>query len=120
MVITERVPVNTTWDQANSSSNWQCQDNRIVANTICTYQVGDVPAQSNGELSLSFVVKANDFLPADVSIIQNEAFINDDNQNGSIPSGQSSGVVTVPIIRPTALETASEPTDVQMLSLIHI
>ena len=109
VVITEVVPEHTTWDPQNSSSGWNCQGNQVTAGTICTYIVGDIPAQTRGSLTLTFVVKTNQFLPESVSAIQNEAFISGDGGNLPVIVGQSSGVITVPIKPPTALDATNEP-----------
>lgn len=86
VVITETVPANTTFlgivlDNAaalvvnNSSSGWSCP-NRAPAGTVCTLNVGTLPADASR--SAIFPVTVNYPVPAGVTEISNTAFIGDD------------------------------------------
>ncbi|MBP7355521.1 MAG: sortase, partial [Longilinea sp.] len=82
VVITDTVPLHTTFDLAGSSTGWSCVDND-PAGTLCTYTIGNLAAGASG--TITFAVQVDNPLPADVTEILNNALIVDDGSNGEDP-----------------------------------
>jgi len=80
VVINETVPVNSTFNAANSTGGWSCADGS-VATTSCTYNVGLVGAGVAVQ-TVQFAINIVDPLPAGVEEIFNNASIADDGNNG--------------------------------------
>jgi uncharacterized repeat protein (TIGR01451 family) len=81
-MITETVPANTTFDEANTTTNWTCED--ILPGSACTLDVGTVTGGGGG--SADFAVKVDDPLTPGVLQIDNTAEIGDDGSNGPDPN----------------------------------
>jgi uncharacterized repeat protein (TIGR01451 family) len=75
VVITETVPVNTTFDAAASTFGWTCTA------ATCTFPIGDLAPSAFG--SGVFAVRVDTPLPAGVTDIANTVTIADDGTNGS-------------------------------------
>jgi fimbrial isopeptide formation D2 family protein/uncharacterized repeat protein (TIGR01451 family) len=83
VVITETVPLYTTFDAGSSTAGWSCAD-RAPAGTTCTIALGTVAAGDSG--SVKFAVKIAASLPAGIERVYNTAIIADDNGNGDDPT----------------------------------
>ena len=77
-VVTDTVPLYTTFNAAASSPGWSCPDS-APAGTTCTYALGTV-GNETGELY--FAVNLPPALPPGVPGIENTATIADDGTNG--------------------------------------
>ena len=93
VVITETVPVDTTFDMANSSGVWSCADNS-PAGTTCTQSLGVVAP--GGPTVVQFAVTIDNPLPAGVTAITNDVSIADDGTNGPEPTltNNSDSIIT--------------------------
>ncbi|MBP7227930.1 MAG: DUF11 domain-containing protein, partial [Longilinea sp.] len=83
VVITDVVPVNTTFDLAGSTAGWSCADN-APAGTTCTINIGTVAAGAGG--SVTFALQVDNPLPAGVTQVLNAAVVADDGTNGTDPT----------------------------------
>ena len=84
VVITETVPVNTTFNATASLPNvWSCA-NGSPASTTCTLTIGNVAAGASG--SVLFAVTIIDPVSAGATSIVNTALIQDDGLNGPDPT----------------------------------
>ncbi|MGR9106062.1 MAG: beta strand repeat-containing protein [Gammaproteobacteria bacterium] len=92
VVLTETVPLYTTFNPGASTAGWACvPDNN--AGSSCTLAIGTVAASSGG--SATFAVTVDDPLPLNVTELSNTATIADDGTNGPDPNpGNNSGSVT--------------------------
>jgi LPXTG-site transpeptidase (sortase) family protein len=98
VVITETVPVNTTFDLAGSSGVWSCPDNS-PAGTVCTQTLGTVSPSVGVPTVVQFAVAIDNPLPAAVTTITNNVSIADDGSNGPEPTpGNNSDSVITPSI----------------------
>ena len=79
-MVTETVPVNTTFDAAASDARWVC------AAGTCTLAVGTVAPAGFG--SGTFAVRVDSPLPAGVTELANTVTIADDGANGPIRPGE--------------------------------
>jgi len=80
VMITETVPVNTTFDAAGSLPTvWSCADDS-PAGTVCTTTIGNLDADDTG--SASFAVTIDIPFPRDATEVTNSATIADDMGNG--------------------------------------
>jgi len=93
VVITETVPVNTTFDLAGSSGAWSCADNS-PAGTTCTQSSGIVIP--GGPTTVQFAVTIDNPLPAGVTTITNNVSIADDGSNGPepTPTNNNASIIT--------------------------
>lgn len=80
-VLTETVPVGTTFVSAGSSA-WNGCSNGAPAGTICTLAVGNVPV-IGGAGSATFVITVNNPATANLASIINSASITDDGANSA-------------------------------------
>src|SRR5690625_2742390 len=81
--ITETVPVNTTFDAANSSSGWTCTPDGSAGST-CVLTIGTLAGGETG--SVDFAVVVDDPLPSGVDELYNAVVIDDDGSNGDDPT----------------------------------
>ncbi|MFC1997304.1 GEVED domain-containing protein [Chloroflexota bacterium] len=79
VVLTDTVPVNTTFNKNASSSGWSCADDD-PAGSLCKLDVGLLKASDFD--SVNFAVNIVDQLPDGVRTITNTAEISDDATNG--------------------------------------
>ncbi|MCB9436685.1 MAG: DUF11 domain-containing protein [Anaerolineales bacterium] len=86
VVVTETVPVNTTFNLANSTAGWSCADNS-PAGTNCTFNIGNLAGGANG--SINFAVNVVTPLPAGVTELLNDTCIAEDGSNGPEPTGNN-------------------------------
>jgi hypothetical protein len=78
VVLTETVPVGTTFKSSGSSAGWSCL-NGAAAGTTCTNATGSVPATGVGSTgSKTFIVTVANPVAAGLNSIQNTASIADD------------------------------------------
>jgi large repetitive protein len=83
VVITETVPLYTTFNASGSTPGWSCADGS-PAGTICTFTIGNVAV---GELNnVLFATTIVNPIPAGVSEITNSATVSDDRTNGNDPT----------------------------------
>ncbi len=93
VVLTETVPANTTFNPAASDA-WSCVPD-TSAGSACTFNLGLVPAYSNG--SKIFAVDVDLPLAPGVTLISNTASIADDGANGPDPNpGDNSASESTP------------------------
>ncbi|MBK9711649.1 MAG: DUF11 domain-containing protein [Kouleothrix sp.] len=90
--LTETVPANTTFRAAGSTSGWSCAD-RAPAGTSCTLSIGALASGVSG--AATFVVAANNTMPAGVTQISNSATI-DDPSGATASSGDTTPLSTTP------------------------
>ena len=111
VTLKEIVPQFTTFDATNSSTGWDCAGGSIAAGTICTFTIGNLPANSSVASTIKFAVKLDLLLPAEAKAVINQVTIADDGQHGTPPGGQTNtSTVTTEIVNPTNLDDAPEPT----------
>ncbi|MEW6505265.1 MAG: sortase [Chloroflexota bacterium] len=84
VVVTETVPLNTTFVAASSSAGWSCADGS-AAGTTCTYTIGTLAGGGAGG-TLTFAVRVVNPLPAGVNQIENAVLIGDDGSRGPDPT----------------------------------
>ena len=80
VVVTENVPDHMTFVGPNI---WSCPPG-APAGTICTYNVGTLPANTSGAITIA--MRLNDPLPAGITSIRNTTIITDDGSNGPDPT----------------------------------
>lgn len=107
VVITETVPEYTTFVPEESSAGWQCGGNRTAAGTVCTFDVGTVPA-GTGKSDLIFAVRVDATLPTTDVRINNRVLIAGSENPGG-PAGQSAFELITQVVTPQALEEGAEP-----------
>lgn len=83
VVITETVPLNTTFDPASSTAGWTCVPDNNAGST-CTYTVGALACGASN--SVVFAVIVDNPLPANVNAITNTATVADDGSAGPDPN----------------------------------
>lgn len=99
VMITETIPLNTTFDPQASTPSWFCTPGP-QAGGVCMIALGGLDQLSSG--SVQFVVTVTDTLPAGVEVITNTAVIGDDGTMGPDPnpgnnsSSGSAGVDAAP------------------------
>ncbi|MFP3853679.1 MAG: isopeptide-forming domain-containing fimbrial protein [Anaerolineales bacterium] len=82
VVVTDTVPVNTTFNPGSSSDGWSCTPDNSAGST-CTFDVGDLDAGDS--VNLTFQVTVDNPLPDGVTAITNVAQVQDDGSNGPDP-----------------------------------
>jgi uncharacterized repeat protein (TIGR01451 family) len=99
-VITETVPLNTSFSAAGSAPGWSCADG-AAPGTTCTFTVGFFAA---GDVdATTFTVRVDNPLASGVTSITNTVLIADNGSEGADPTPPNNqGVATSPII-PTAI-----------------
>jgi uncharacterized repeat protein (TIGR01451 family) len=96
VVISETVPLETTFNAASSSAGWSCAD-ASPQGTVCTYTVGAVGA-GVGVQTIQFAVTVVDPLSAGTDEIVNTATIGDDGTNGPDPTpGDNTSTANTPV-----------------------
>jgi uncharacterized repeat protein (TIGR01451 family) len=99
VVITEEVPLYTTFNQAASAPTvWSCPDGS-PAGTICTTQVATVTGGSSG--SVNFAVTVLESVPPEVTQIENAVLIGDDGTHGPEPTDDNNSGDITPLVPPT-------------------
>ncbi|MGV6852310.1 MAG: hypothetical protein ACWA5R_09075 [bacterium] len=83
VVITDTVPVNTTFNQASSTAGWSCADS-APASSVCTLNIGAVNSGAGG--SVNFALNIDNPLPAGITDVTNTANVADDGNNGADPT----------------------------------
>jgi uncharacterized repeat protein (TIGR01451 family) len=94
-VITDTVPVNTTFNAGASTTGWSCTGGE-PAGTLCTHEVGTVDAGTTGIETFAVTVNPAPF-PAGEHIITNTATIGDDGANGFEDPVNNDALDTTPI-----------------------
>jgi large repetitive protein len=84
VVITETVPVGTTFNLASSTGTWTGCANGAAAGTVCHLAVGSVTAA--GTASFTFAVTVVDPIPSGMTQISNTATIADDGSKNVDPT----------------------------------
>jgi uncharacterized repeat protein (TIGR01451 family) len=96
VVLTETVPINTTFNAGASTAGWVCVPNTGQGST-CTQAIGGLAA-GGGNQTATFAVDALVPFPAGSTQISNTASIADDGTNGTDPTpGNNSGSDTTPV-----------------------
>ena len=83
VVVTEVVPANSTFTAGDSTPGWSCA-NGSPSGTICTFNIGSLPAGASG--AIRFAVTVASPLPAGVAQLANTAVIGDDGRHGADPT----------------------------------
>ena len=109
VVITEVVPRDTYFLPQASTPGWRCEAGSTQAGTICSFEIGFLPAGTVDAGMLIFAVQTNNDIPAATSVINNQVVISEDGTNGPQIEGQTVDEFTVEIQRPTALNVDFEP-----------
>ncbi|MCB0165766.1 MAG: hypothetical protein KDI79_16160, partial [Anaerolineae bacterium] len=107
-VITETVPLYTTFNAtASTPTQWSCADNSPAA-TICTTVIGLLPAGASG--SVNFAVTVLDNIPIDVTQIDNLVIIGEDGSHGPEPKIDNQATENTPLqpITPTPTATGTD------------
>jgi uncharacterized repeat protein (TIGR01451 family) len=101
VVISETVPVSTTFSAAASLPTvWSCADGAAAGST-CTVALGSVAAGASGSVTFSVRV-ANPFSGTQIA---NTAAITDDGSHGPDPTPSDNiGARTMPVLPPTAVD----------------
>ncbi len=86
VIITDTVPINTTFNTVSSTPGWSCIPD-TNAGSLCTYTIGDFDVGDTG--SIDFAVTVDDPVPAGVDQIENTAWIQDDGNNGPDPTPEN-------------------------------
>ena len=108
VVITETVPLHTTFNQAASTpTSWTCPDGS-PAGTVCTTTLGPVDSNTGG--AIRFAVTVFDPLPAGVTEINNTSIIGDDNTRGPEPLHDNSDTEDTPVSTIMPAPPTSTPT----------
>ncbi|HLX64913.1 MAG TPA: PKD domain-containing protein [Planctomycetota bacterium] len=81
--VNETVPLNTTFDLANSSPGWGLA-NGAIAGSTATLTIGNLAAGAN--LTRTFAVRVTATVPSGATQIVNTATIDDDHTNGADPN----------------------------------
>ena len=80
VVLTETVPLHTTFNAGASTAGWSCSNN-APAGRVCTLAVGALAAGNAG--SATFAVTVTSPVPAGVATLSNTASVADDGTNGA-------------------------------------
>lgn len=83
VILTETVPLHTTFSATGSSPGWSCSPNGNAGST-CTLAIGPVNA-GDPALTVQFAVQVDSELPSGVDTLNNTVSINDDGNNGPDP-----------------------------------
>jgi hypothetical protein len=98
VVISETVPLYTTFNQAASApTQWSCPDGS-PAGTACTTFIGELPGGAGG--AVTFAVTVLESLPDKVQQIDNLAVIAEDGSRGPEPLDDNSAADNTPLNRP--------------------
>ncbi len=87
VLITETVPVNTTFVAASSSAGWLCAPDANAGST-CTFSVGNLAAGDPSSV-IQFAVELDNPLPAGFDTVTNNILIADDGTNGPDPDNDN-------------------------------
>lgn len=120
VVITELVPQRTTFLSNLSTPGWVCENGNTSAGSVCTFALGDVPAQSGNTGELVFAVQVDLVLETTVTSLMNQIQIRDDGLHPSGISGQSVDEVRVVVRHPTPLNTVDENNVTTSQSYIYL
>jgi uncharacterized repeat protein (TIGR01451 family) len=106
VVITERVPLSTTFHADASSPGWQCADGG-VGGALCRFVVGALPAQTAGVVHFAITLPAQ----SAATLLINTAWLGDDGANTahSMPTTPRTATAQVQVLGPTALTEDDEP-----------
>jgi uncharacterized repeat protein (TIGR01451 family) len=98
VVITETVPLNTTFNAlASGATTWSCA-NGSAPGTICTTAIPGVVAGAGGAGAVTFGVTIDTPLPVGLTSIVNTAAIADNGANGPDPTpGNNTSTATTPL-----------------------
>ena len=93
VVITENLPTNTAFDNANSTAGWT---ETAPGSGLYEFNLGAMPSGSSG--TVEFAVTVNPTVPPGFTLVQNTAMIADDGTNGADEdSTNNSGTDTTPL-----------------------
>ena len=96
VVITDTVPVNTTFDPLSSTVGWSCVPGAGAPGSVCTFSLGSLNAGSTGVVS--FALTADPAWASGVDVITNTAQIGDDASGGADPTpANNASTDTTPI-----------------------
>ena len=107
VVLTEKVPANTTFDATKSSAGWVCAG--TTPGSTCTLAIGALAAGSSG--TATFAVTVDSVLPSANTSIANTAVLADDMQNGIDPTSVSNLNQN-----PASVTTGPAPTAITLVS----
>lgn len=105
-IITETVPLYTTFNAAASApTQWNCADGS-AAGTICTTAIGLLPVGASG--SVNFAVTVLDDVPANITQIDNLVIIGEDGSHGPEPKIDNQATENTPLEPFTPTPTATD------------
>ncbi|MEM6705195.1 MAG: IPTL-CTERM sorting domain-containing protein [Acidobacteriota bacterium] len=105
-VLTDTVPVGSTFDAAASTAGWVCLPDTSAGST-CTLTLGNLAASANG--SATFAVTVDDPLASGIEQLDNTAQIADDGSNGADPTpGNNTNSDTTPITADVDLQISKD------------
>jgi large repetitive protein len=97
VVLTDVVPVNTTFNPGGSSAGWTCTPNNN-AGSSCTLAVGTL-AGGGATSTVNFAVTVDDPIPNGVTQVSNTASVVDDGTNGPDPTpANNTSSDTTPVV----------------------
>lgn len=108
VVVSEQVPVNTTFNPTSSSVGWLCAPDNSAGST-CTLAVGTVAAGQRG--SVNFAVTLIDSFPVGVGLVTNTATILDDGAHGvDANPANNTATDTTPVLATPEIEADKQAT----------
>jgi uncharacterized repeat protein (TIGR01451 family) len=113
VVITDTVPVGTTFNAAASTAGWQCVPD-VSAGSECSFALGAVGGAGGGG-QIVFAVDVDNPLPAGQTEVANTVAIADDGSNGPDPNpGDNTDTETTPVVIPVDIDIkpGSEPNSI--------
>ena len=84
VIVTETVPLNTTFDLTNSSPTWTGCADGAAAGTVCTFNIGTLGV--GADTTIQFAMRVDSPLPANTATITNTATTADDGTQGFDPN----------------------------------
>lgn len=112
VVITEVVPLHTTFNPAASlPTEWSCPDGS-VSGTICLTILGELPGGATGTVNFGLTVV--DPLPDGIDRLENVAVIGEDGAHGPEPVADNTALDDTPLRFGTATPTATPTPEVTL------
>jgi uncharacterized repeat protein (TIGR01451 family) len=103
VVITDTVPVGTTFNAAVSTAGWQCAPD-LTAGSECSFALGALAGAGAGG-QVIFAVDVDNALPAGQTEVANTVAIGDDAGNGPDPNpGDNIDTETTPVVIPVDID----------------
>lgn len=108
VVITDVVPLYTSFNAAASAPYaWRCPDGSPPG-TICSLEIGPMAGLTTGSARIAFTIDEN--IPDDVTFIENAVIIREDGTHGNEPLDDNDDRDTTPLQRATPTPSTVTPT----------